>query len=151
MPSSERSSALVVRVVVIPPLVRRSLRIALRRVLPPLLAAERGDVEIAPGGAKLLIAAGVDEVGPEDPITLPDEGIVPMPLVHPEILVEVVGEGVPGNELPAHPLLQAPDLRLRSARDIDQRRIPRVEVGRVSDLIGAEGAADAGPLGVGAA
>src|SRR5215216_2185059 len=50
----ERSRVLAVRVVVVPPLVRRGLRVALGRVLPLLLASERGDVEIAPGGAYVL-------------------------------------------------------------------------------------------------
>jgi hypothetical protein len=40
-----------VRVVVVPPLVRRRLRVALGRVLPLLLPSKRGDVEIAPGCA----------------------------------------------------------------------------------------------------
>src|SRR5215216_1352299 len=83
----ERSGVLAVRVVVVPPLVRRGLRVALRGVLPLLLAPERGDVEIAPGGAHVLIAAGVDEVGAEDPVALADEGVVPVPLVHPEVLI----------------------------------------------------------------
>ena len=47
----KRLRVLAVRVVVVPPLVRRGLRVALGRVLPLLLAPERGDVEIAPGGA----------------------------------------------------------------------------------------------------
>ena len=47
----EGSRVLAVRVVVVPPLVRRGLRITLGRILPLLLAAERGDVEIAPGCA----------------------------------------------------------------------------------------------------
>jgi hypothetical protein len=47
----ERSRVLAVRVVVVPPLVRRGLRVALGRVFPLLLASKRGDVEIAPGGA----------------------------------------------------------------------------------------------------
>ena len=62
----------------------------------------------------------------KDPIALTDEGVVPVPPVHAEILVEVVGDGVPGDELPAHPLLQALDLGLRGARDTCQRRVPRV-------------------------
>jgi hypothetical protein len=86
---------------VVPPLVRRGLRVALGRVFPLLLAAERRDVEIATGGAYLLVAAGVGEVGAEDPIALTDEGVVPRPLVHAEVLVEVVGERVPGEEFPA--------------------------------------------------
>ena len=38
-------------VVVTPPPVRRCLRVALRRVLPLLLAPERGYIEVAPGSA----------------------------------------------------------------------------------------------------
>src|SRR5829696_6809851 len=113
----ERSSVLAVRVVVVPPLVRRGLRVALGRILPLLLAPERGDVEIAPGRADVLVAAGVDEVGAEDLIALTDEGVVPVPLVHAEIPVEVIRERVPGDEFPAHALLQALDLGLRGARD----------------------------------
>ena len=48
---ARRLRVLAVRVVVVPPLVRRGLRVALGRVLPLLLTSERGDVEIAPGGA----------------------------------------------------------------------------------------------------
>jgi hypothetical protein len=50
-PRRERLRVFAVRVVVVPPLVRRGLWVALGRVLPLLLAPERGDVEIAPGGA----------------------------------------------------------------------------------------------------
>src|SRR5512145_2609701 len=39
----------VVVVVPVPPLVGRCLRVALRRVLPLLLASQRGDVEVVPG------------------------------------------------------------------------------------------------------
>src|SRR5918996_6203205 len=47
-----RLCLLAVRVVVVPPLTRAvGLRVALRRVLPLLLAPERGDVEVAPGSA----------------------------------------------------------------------------------------------------
>src|SRR5262245_43013307 len=67
------SLALVVVLVVVPPPVGRRLGIAGRRVLPLLLASQRGDVEVAPGAAHVLIAAGVDEVGPEDAIALADE------------------------------------------------------------------------------
>src|SRR5919198_5058097 len=120
----ERSRVLAVRVVVVPPLVRRGLWVALGRVLPLLLAPERRDVEIAPGGAQVLVAAGVDEVGAEDPVALADEGVVPVPLVNTEILVEVVRDRVPGDELPAHALLQALDIGLGGTRDKDKRRVP---------------------------
>jgi hypothetical protein len=62
---SARSRALAVRVVVVPPLVGRRLRVARWRVFQLLLASERGDVEVAPGAAQVLVAAVVDEVGPE--------------------------------------------------------------------------------------
>ena len=66
-----------------------------------------------------------------------------MPLVDAEVGVEVVGERVPGDELPAHPLLQALDVRLRGARDERERGVARVQVRGVGDLVGDEGAADA--------
>src|SRR5437879_734513 len=72
---SPRSHLGVVRVVVVPPLVRRSLRVTLRRVLPVLLAAERSDVEIVPCVSHLLVAAVVDEVGAEDAVALADERV----------------------------------------------------------------------------
>src|SRR6516225_3944884 len=49
-------------VVPLPPLVRRGLRVALGRVLPFLLATERGNVEIVPRAPHLLVAAAVNEV-----------------------------------------------------------------------------------------
>src|SRR3954470_6337647 len=62
---SARSCTLAVRVVVVPPPVRRRLRVADRRVLPRLLVSECGDVEVAPGAAQLLVAAVLHEVGAE--------------------------------------------------------------------------------------
>src|SRR5438876_8359431 len=84
-----------------PPLVRRSLGIALRRVLPFLLAPERGDVEVVPSVPHLLVAAFVDEVGAEHIVAVPNERVRAVPLVHSEVLIEVVRYGVPGH-LPAH-------------------------------------------------
>src|SRR5579864_2650468 len=52
----------IVVVVPVPPLVRRSLRVTLRRVLPSLLTAERCDVEVAPSGSHRLIATAVYEI-----------------------------------------------------------------------------------------
>src|SRR6185295_16034245 len=75
-----------VRVVVVPPAVRWGLRIALRRVLPFLLAAERRDVQVTPGASHRLVAPAVDEVGPVDPLAVADEGVGPVPLVHAEVL-----------------------------------------------------------------
>src|SRR6476661_5818413 len=56
------SGGVAVRVVVVPPLVGRRLRVAVGRVLPRLLAAERGQVEVAPRAAHGLVSAAVDEV-----------------------------------------------------------------------------------------
>src|SRR3546814_20674347 len=46
-----------IAVVPVPPLVGRGLRIALGRVLPDLLPAQRRDVEVVPGAPNLLVAA----------------------------------------------------------------------------------------------
>src|SRR6185312_6075621 len=54
-----------VAVVPVPPLVGRRLGIALGRILPELLPAEGGDVEVVPGAAQLLVAAVIEEVGAE--------------------------------------------------------------------------------------
>src|SRR5205085_12107010 len=91
-PRCERSSllgrhirakpGLAVVVVVVPPLVRRRLGVALRRVLPLLLASERGDVEVGPGGAHRLVATAIDEVGAIDAVVVVAvEDVVAMPLV----------------------------------------------------------------------
>src|SRR5918912_480656 len=143
---STRSCA--VGVVVVPPHVGRRLRVVLGRVLPVLLAAERGHVQVAPSGAHSLVAAAVDEIGAVDLVTLADERVVPVPLVDPEVLVPVVGDRVQGDVLPTVALLQLLDLGLRCARGERERHIPRVQVGGVGDLVGEEGAAHARPLGV---
>src|SRR5262245_12603797 len=65
----------VVRVVVVPPLVRRRLRVAVWRVLPLFLAAQGGDVEIVPCAPHLLVTTVVDEVRAEDPVALTDERV----------------------------------------------------------------------------
>src|SRR5512132_3268940 len=145
------SPALAVGVMVVPPSVRRGLRVALRGVLPFLLAAERGDVEVVPGVPHLLVAAGGDEVGAEDPVALADKRVGAVPLVDVEVLVEVVGDRVPGDVLPSVALLQALDLGLGGARGEHQRRVPRVQVGGVGDLVGDERAAHARPLRIRAA
>src|SRR6478672_12986589 len=72
--------ALPVGVVVVPPLVGRGLGIALRRVLPLLLATERGDVEVAPGASHRLVAATVDQVRAEDLLAVAQEGVGAVPL-----------------------------------------------------------------------
>src|SRR5215207_5457336 len=141
----ERSRALAVLVVQVPPLVRRRLRIALGRVLPLVLAPERGQVEVAPSAAHRLVAAVVDEVGAKDLLALADEGVGAVPLIHAEVGVEVVGERVP-RPIPAHPSLVALDVLLRRARDIGERGVAGVQVGQVGHLVGAEGASRAAVL-----
>src|SRR5262245_4332126 len=74
-----RCLGVVVCVVPVPPLVRRRLRVALRRILPFLLAPERRDVEIVPGAPHLLVAAVVDEVGAEDLVLVTDERVRAVP------------------------------------------------------------------------
>src|SRR6266513_3888402 len=98
-----------------PPLVRRGLGIVLRRVLPLLLTPERSDIEVVPGVSHLLVAAVVDEVGAEQAVAVADERVRAMPLLHAEVGVELVRHGVPGDQLPTHPRLQAFDVRLRGA------------------------------------
>src|SRR5438552_10288133 len=87
-----------------PPLVRRSLGVALRRVLPFLLASQRSDVEVAPGAPHRLVAAVVDEISAEHIVAVADERVRPVPFVHAEVFVEVVRYGVP-RHLPTHPRL----------------------------------------------
>src|SRR5216684_2344213 len=108
-----RGLGLVV-VVPVPPLVRRGLGVTLWRVLPGLLTTERRHIEVAPGGSHRLVAAAVDEVCAEHPLAVADECIVAVPLVDAEVHIEAVGDGVPGH-LPAHPRLQARDVRLLRA------------------------------------
>src|ERR687895_2153069 len=143
-----RSRDLLVLVVVVPPLVWRGLRVALRRVLPLLLAAQRGDVEVGPGAAHPLVAPGVDEVGSEHLVAVADEGVGAVPVAHPEVGVEVVRNRIPGDVLPAHTLLQALDLLLRGARGKGERGVAAAQVCGVGHLICDEGATDACPLRV---
>src|SRR5271168_1654024 len=77
--------ALAVFVVPVPPFVRRALRVALRRVLPKFLPAQRRHVQKAPGVAQYLVAAVVDEVGPVDLVPVVDEYVGAVPLVHAEV------------------------------------------------------------------
>src|SRR5207247_9681059 len=103
-----------------PALVRGSLGVALRRVLPLLLAPERSHIEVAPSAPHRLVAAVVDEVGAEHAVGLADERVRAVPLVNAEVGVEVVRDGVPGH-LPTHPRLRALDVRLRRPRDPRER------------------------------
>src|SRR5438477_38758 len=71
-----------VLVVPIPPLVRQRLRVALRRVLPLLLTPEGSDVEVVPSVPHLFVTAAVDKVGAEHVVTIADERVRAVPLVH---------------------------------------------------------------------
>src|SRR5207244_10817631 len=73
-----------------PPLIRRSLGIALRRVLPLLLAPERSDVEVVPGAPHLLVAAIVDEVGSEHAVASSAERVGAVPFIHADVRVDSV-------------------------------------------------------------
>src|SRR6185437_5109653 len=127
-----------VAVVPVPPLVRRRLRIAFGRILPELLPAERCDVEVVPGAAELLVTAVVEEVGAEYAVAIAVEDVGAVPLVHAEIEVEAVGDGEPRDVVPAHPLLQAHDVRLGRTRCKDECGVTGVQVRNMGDLIGAE-------------
>src|SRR5260370_918859 len=129
-----------------PPLVRRSLGVALRRVLPLLLAPERSDVEVVPSVPHLFIATIVDEVGAEHAVAIADERVRAVPLVHTEVFVEVIRYGVP-RHLPAHLRLHARDVLLRRARGERERGIANVQMGDVRDLVGHHGATNTGMLG----
>ena len=85
-----------------PPLVRRGLGIAFRRILPLLLTPEGSDVEVVPSVPHLLVAAVVDEVGAKHAVAVADERVRAMPLIHAEVLVEAVRDGVPRND--CHPI-----------------------------------------------
>src|SRR4029078_13098246 len=89
-----------------------------------------------PGAAHLLVAAHVDEVRPEDATVVTDERVGAVPVIDPEVLVEVVGDRVPGDVLPPMTLLESLDVLLRSARSERQGRVASVEVSGVGNLIG---------------
>src|SRR5215218_2300774 len=77
-------------VVVVPPAVWLGPGVALRRVLPLLLAAQRGHVEVGPRCAHRLVAPAVDEVGAVDVVVVVAvEGVVAVPLVHVKVGIEV--------------------------------------------------------------
>src|SRR5689334_9962156 len=88
-------------VVPVPPLIRRCLWIALGRVLPDLLAAKRGDIEVTPRGPHGLVASIVNEVGAEHLVAIADEHVMAVPFIDAEIGVKAVRDRIPGY-LPAH-------------------------------------------------
>src|SRR5512145_2387254 len=95
---SRVSAALcAVLIVAPPPLVRRALRPALRRVLPVLLAAERRQVEERPGTPERLDPASGREIRPKDRAAVAQEDAEAerLSLVggEPEVDVEVAAMG----------------------------------------------------------
>jgi len=79
-------------------------------------------------------------------VAVADECVVAVPLIHAEVDVEIVGHCVPGH-LPAHSRFQARDIRLRRARGPRERSVADVQMGQLSDLVGAERATAARVVG----
>jgi hypothetical protein len=116
------------------------------RPRPSTGRASSSRIKVAPGAPHRLVAAAVDEVGAKDPVAVAEEHVVAVPLVHAEIDVEAVRDGVPGC-IPAHLRLQAGDVRLRRVRSPHQGGVAGVQMGEVGDLVAMEGAAAAGVVG----
>src|SRR5437762_6691992 len=95
----------------------------------------------------MLVAATVDKVCAKHFVAVTDECVRAMPFVHAEILIEVVCDRVPWDELPAHSRLQAFDVLLWRSRREYQSGIARAEMSGMSDLVGQHRTADAGMLG----
>src|SRR6185437_6929543 len=110
-----RRGVVDVAVVPVPPLVGLGLRIACGGILPKLLPAKRRDVEVVPGAAHLLVAAALDEIGPENPVTLAEEYVGAVPFVDAEVGIKTISDGEP-RDVPAHARLQPGDVRLRRSR-----------------------------------
>jgi hypothetical protein len=124
--------------------------VPLRRVLPLLLAAERGDVEGVPPAPHLLVAAGVDEVGTEDPVAPADERVVPCQSSTSKSVSKpsvIVYQATCSHRWRCF----RPWISAWGARGEHQRRGPRVQVGGARDLVGDQRAAHARPLPIPAA
>src|SRR5207247_2626627 len=128
-PRRVRDELAVVFVVAAPPLVRLRLRVPRGRVLPDLLAAERGQVEEGPHAAESLDAARRCEVRAIDVLAVAHEDAEAKRLAvlvdallrrlrpDAEVDIEVALErGIP-RDRPVHPLSVHLDLRHRGARD----------------------------------
>src|SRR5215218_2761938 len=136
-----------VLVMPVPPLIGRGLRIPLRRVFPFLLAPKGGHVEEAPGIHEHFVAAVVDEVGAVDmTVVVADERVGAMPFVDAEVFVKVVGDREP-RYLPTHPRLHPLDVGLLSTRGVHERGVTGVQMSKVADVVGHQGAAHAAMLG----
>src|SRR5919106_4225517 len=132
-------SASWVLVMAAPPLVRRGLRIARRRVLPVLLPAEGCQVEEGPDAAERLDAAPGREVRAIDVVAVAEEDAEAESLARvsrdAEVGVEVAaGRGVP-RDRPAHALLVRLDVRQRRARHQGKRGVAGVQVREMADLV----------------
>src|SRR5215217_6210994 len=136
------SFIIAVFVVPVPPLVRRSLGVALRRVLPLLLAPKGSDVQVVPSVSHLLVTAAVDEVCAEHAVAIAYERVSAVPLIYAEVFVEAVRHRVPRNELPAHSRFQTLDVLLGRTRSEHECSIAGVQMSGMSDLVRNHGAAD---------
>src|SRR6185369_14769208 len=79
-------------------------------------------------------------------LSVTDECIRAVPLVHAKVFVEAVRDGVP-RHLPPHPRFHALDVRLRRTRSERERCVTSVQMRDVCNLVGDEGTAAAGMLG----
>src|SRR5882672_4888933 len=96
------------------PVRARLLLVTARRVLTAMksTSADCGWRSIADEGrAHRLVTAGIDEVGAEHAVAVAEKHVGAVPLVHAEVGVEAVRQGVP-RHLPAHLRLNARDVRL---------------------------------------
>ncbi len=99
--------------------------------------------------ATTLVAAGVDEIGAEDPaVVITDEGVGAVPFADAHVRVEVVGQRVPGDLLPPHLRLQASDQFLGRPRHMRERRVAGIQVVEVCDLICPERTSGASGIGI---
>src|SRR5262249_20905500 len=94
-----------------------------------------------------LVATAIDKVCAEHLFAVADECVVAVPLVHAEVFVEVVCDGVPRDALPTHPRLQALDLLLRRSRCEYESGVAGVQMGKVANVVSYHGATDARMLG----
>src|ERR1700716_3214701 len=111
---------ILVLVVAAPPLIRRGLRPALRRILPVFLPAERRQVQEGPGATERLDASPGSEVGAIDVVAIAEEDAETEGLAcvarDTEVDVEVAAGGGEPRHGPAHALLVTLNVRQWSAR-----------------------------------
>jgi len=129
----------VILVVTAPPSVRHSLWPTGGRILPVLLTAERGEVKERPNASERLNAAVGRKVGAINRVAILEKDAEAERLAFvgcdTEVHVEVAfGRGDPW-DAPSHPLPVLLDIRQRRAGHQAKGGIPRVQMGKVADLI----------------